>query len=175
MRIRSGTLLFLTATAVIIADQVSKALVRVALPVHRPVWLIPRVLSLNHVQNAGAAFSILQGQRFVFIGITLLVLGAVGWAWVRYRPTNAWIVVALGLVVGGAVGNLIDRSVAGTVTDFIDAQVWPVFNVADSCVLVGEVILVVWLLFFTKEAPSGSVHEEPKAEGSTELHGDGRE
>ena len=148
MRIRPGWLLLLVAVTVVAVDQASKAFVRARLPVQRPLWLIPRVLSFNHVQNTGAAFSIFQGQRFVFIGITLVVLAAVAFAWYRYRPRNLWVVVALGLVVGGAVGNLIDRSVAGTVTDFIDAQVWPVFNVADSSVFIGEGILIVWLLFF---------------------------
>jgi signal peptidase II len=175
MRARPGVVLLLTAAAVIVADQVSKAFVRMLLPVQAPVWLIPRVLSLNHVRNSGAAFSILQGQRFVFIGIALLVLCALGWAWFRFRPSNPWVVVALGLVVGGAVGNLIDRAVAGTVTDFIDAQVWPVFNVADSSVLVGEAILIVWLLFFEKNAPSASVSKAPAPDGSPGAPGDGGE
>jgi signal peptidase II len=155
MRIRPGAVVLLTAAAVIIVDQATKALVRASLPIQQPVWLIGRLLSLNHVQNAGAAFSIFQGQRFVFIGITVLVLAAVGWAWYRFRPRNLWVVVALGLVVGGAIGNLIDRSVAGTVTDFIDAQVWPVFNVADSAVFIGEGILIVWLLFFASREKTG--------------------
>ena len=160
MRIRPGWLLLLTAAAVVAVDQATKALVRASLPVQRPVWLIPRVLSLDHVQNAGAAFSMFQGQRFVFIGITLVVLAAVAWAWYRYQPRNAWVVVALGLVVGGALGNLVDRSVAGTVTDFIDAQVWPVFNVADSSVFIGEAILVVWLIFFAGKEPRAAVEAE---------------
>jgi signal peptidase II len=166
MRIRPAVLLAATAVLVVVLDQATKALVRAALPIQQPVWLIPRVLSLNHVQNAGAAFSIFQGQRFVFIGITLLVLAAVAWAWYRYRPRNLLVVIALGLVVGGAIGNLIDRSVAGTVTDFIDAQVWPVFNVADSSVFIGEAILIVWLLFFADREASRARDGDREAAGS---------
>jgi signal peptidase II len=164
MRIPRGALLLLVAAVVVVADQASKAIVRSVLPVQRPLWLIPGFLSLDHVQNTGAAFSILQGQRLVFMAITVLVLIAIGWAWFRFRPRSLWVVLALGLVVGGAIGNLIDRSVAGTVTDFIDAQIWPVFNVADSAVFVGEIILVIWLLFF-----SGGRDQERPAAG--DLHG----
>ena len=66
-----------------------------------------------------------------------MVLGVVAWVWRRYRPTQTWVVIALGLTVGGAVGNLIDRVSTGTVTDFIDFRVFPVFNVADSSIVIG--------------------------------------
>ena len=135
-----------TAFAVLLADQLTKAAVRAWLPLGRPVWLLDHVLSLNHVENTGAAFSLLVGHREVFIAATLAVLAGVVWAWFKYRPDSVWLVVGLGLLIGGALGNLIDRAVIGSVTDFVDFQVWPVFNVADSCVDIGVGIIVAWLL-----------------------------
>jgi signal peptidase II len=156
MRPKPLAVLLSTAAVVVVLDQLSKVAVRTALPLHGRFWLLPPVLSLTHVQNMGAAFSLLQGQRWFFIGTALVVLGAVAWVWWRYRPTDTWVVLALGLAVGGAVGNLIDRATAGTVTDFIDFQVFPVFNIADSSIVVGVAILVVWLLFVQPGQDRGS-------------------
>ena len=136
-----------TALAVLLADQATKAAVRVWLTAGRPVWIVDHILSLDRVQNTGAAFSLLAGHREIFIGVTIVVLAGAAWAWFTYRPSSLWIALGLGLLVGGALGNLIDRAVVGSVTDFIDLQVWPVFNVADSAVDVGAAVIVAWLVF----------------------------
>lgn len=167
MRLKPLTVLLLTAVAAVVADQVSKYLVRTALPLHVPVWIVPGLLALDHVQNEGAAFSLLQGQRVFFIVTALVVLGTISYVWWRYRPTSMWANVALGLVAGGAVGNLVDRAWRGTVTDFIDPRVFPVFNVADSAIVVGVAVLVVWLIF-------GQPNPEPPVPGddaATPLEG----
>jgi signal peptidase II len=157
-----------SAVVVVLLDQLSKAAVRAALPLHQPFWLVPGLLSVTHVQNLGAAFSLLQGQRWFFIVTAFTVLAVVGWVWWRYRPTNLWVVSALGLAVGGAVGNLIDRLTAGTVTDFIDFRVFPVFNVADSAIVVGVAILMVWLLFAQGDADAGP--SETPGSGPSDDH-----
>jgi signal peptidase II len=144
---RSLVILLSTAAFVVVLDQVTKAAVRASLPLHQARQVIPGLLSLTHVQNMGAAFSMLQGQRWFFILTALAVLGAAAWVWYRYRPTQVWVALALGLVIGGALGNLIDRVGSGVVTDFIDFGWFPVFNVADSAISVGVVVLVLWLLF----------------------------
>jgi signal peptidase II len=90
----------------------------------------------------------MPGYRPLFIGVSLCVLVAIGAFVVRRRPERPWVVVALGLVAGGAFGNLIDRVAFGWVTDFIRIPFdFPVFNVADSAVVVGVAMLVWWLLF----------------------------
>jgi signal peptidase II len=168
MRLKPLMILLSTAAVVVVADQVSKALVRASIPLHQPIWLVPGFLAVNHVQNLGAAFSLFQGQRWFFIATALAVLAVVAWVWWRYRPTNLWIAAALGLAVGGAVGNLIDRLSAGTVTDFIDFRVFPVFNNADSAIVVGVAILIAWLLLVRPDeddagpaaAESGSVADQ---------------
>jgi len=141
---------FLTALLVVAADQLSKIWVRshIALGDSLPVtgWL-----QLSHVRNTGAAFGQFQGQRLpliiaAFVGIALLL--AFAFLVYRWFPMldNTLGRVALGLVLGGTTGNLIDRLRFGYVTDFIDFGFWPAFNVADSSTVVGFIILAGLLL-----------------------------
>jgi signal peptidase II len=162
-----------TAVFALVLDQGTKALVRATMPLNSSVWVVPGVLSLNHVRNAGAAFSLLPGRRTLFVLVAFVVLAAVGWVWWRYRPTQVWLNMALGLVVGGSVGNLIDRASTGLVTDFIDVQVFPVWNVADMCIVGGVAVLVLWLLFGQHTpAASDGVAEGPDDRAAKGPSGD---
>jgi signal peptidase II len=137
------------AAVVVALDQASKASIRSSIPVvGASVPVLGRLVRFTHTRNAGAAFGMLPGNRFVFIGVSVLVLfGIVVYLW-RWRPTRPMIVVALGFVAGGALGNLIDRALIGYVTDFIQWPFdFPVFNLADSAIVVGVAMLVWWLLF----------------------------
>jgi signal peptidase II len=121
-------------------------------PAYGPLDFIPVVgeaFRISFVLNTGAAFGLLPGYQPIFIATSLVVLIVVGAYWRRARPTAWPVVIALGLVAGGAVGNLIDRAFVGRVTDFLDAAIidFPVFNVADMAIIGGTAILVVWLLF----------------------------
>ena len=130
------------ATATVIADQISKILVRVQLP-ESEVW--PRdfeLIRFRHVENSGAAFGILQDAGpFLIVGsligiaVVLLLLRTV-------TANNRLYRSALALILGGAIGNLIDRLLYGTVTDFIDPTHYPAFNIADSAIVVGVITLV---------------------------------
>lgn len=120
---------------------------RTQLTPSRSIVLIPGVFEISRVHNTGAAFGLMAGQRLLFIAVTAVVLAGIAWVWMTYRPTGRLVVMALGLVTGGALGNLVDRVAVGRVTDFLNVHPWPVFNVADSAVVVGVTILVVWLLF----------------------------
>lgn len=135
---------FLTALLIVTADQLSKIWIRTNLAVGQslPETGFPR---LTHISNTGAAFGLFQGQSFpltivALIGVAVLLVYVV----LIYRRFPfldnrlAW--VALGLVLGGTVGNLIDRLRLGYVTDFIDFGFWPAFNIADSAVVVGVII-----------------------------------
>lgn len=102
------------------------------------------------VHNEGAAFSMGEGHTAVFIGLAVVIVGAIVFGMLAIKEHNALDVVALGLIAGGAVGNVIDRVVDGYVTDmicltFID---FPVFNVADICVVVGVILFIVYVLIF---------------------------
>lgn len=142
--------LFLISLAVVAADQLSKYLVRANMD---PGQSIPDtgLVRLTYTTNTGGAFGLFGNQAFLLalaaaIAIAALVL------YLRYLPPSSRLLkVALGLLLGGAVGNLIDRLRVGEVTDFIDVGAWPVFNLADSAIVVGTVLIVYYLLF---EAPA---------------------
>ncbi|MBI4347649.1 MAG: signal peptidase II [Elusimicrobia bacterium] len=111
-------------------------------------WLLPRspipltrFFWLTYVENTGAAFGMLQGANWFFIVVSTVLLGGLYWLRTRPEAAGAWPQLAVTLVAGGAVGNLYDRLRFGYVIDFLDFRVWPVFNVADSCISVGAVLL----------------------------------
>lgn len=149
----------IVALAVLAIDQVTKSLVRASLHIGESVQILRGVFYLTFVRNEGAAFGLMPGRQPLFVVVTLLVLSAIVVFWWRIRPESWLVVISLGLVFGGAIGNLIDRVAFGKVTDFFDASFlrFPVFNVADSAVVVGTAILIVWLLFSPEH---GAVHHE---------------
>lgn len=144
----------LLSLLVVIFDQTSKQLVEASFLVFEQMPLLP-FLNLTLVYNEGAAFSFLsdQGgwQRWLFSGLALAVT-AVLIAWLsRLSPGHRWLAAALSLIIGGAVGNLIDRLFIGHVIDFVDLYYgrwhWPAFNVADSAIFVGVVMVMVETFF----------------------------
>ncbi|MBE0476528.1 MAG: signal peptidase II [Coriobacteriia bacterium] len=166
-----SVLLPLTAFAVVVLDQLVKVAVRARLPLGEPVPLVPGVLWLTHVDNTGGAFSILAGRQWVFMTAAAGAIVAVAVFWALGRP-GRFQALALGLVAGGAAGNLADRVLFGRVTDYLDVRWWPVFNVADMALVGGISGLVAWLLFGqhapTRPAgtPPGGGGEGAGAEGS---------
>lgn len=152
---RPAFALLLTAALILVLDQATKAAVRGLILPGESLPVVPGVLWLTHVSNTGAAFSLLAGLRPLFIVNTLLVLGGIAFVWFRYKPQGRLVAVALGLIIGGAIGNFVDRLVAGRVTDFLDLRWWPVFNVADSAIVVGVAVMVFWLLFRQDDQDAG--------------------
>lgn len=141
---RRAPLLFAVAAAALVLDQATKAWVVATLEGRPPIRVIPGVLSLNHTTNSGGAFGLGRSAPWIFAGATIIVSTVIVVA--SRRPMTRLTAVALGLILGGAFGNLADRALngpglRGEVTDFIDLQVWPVFNVADSAIVIGAVIL----------------------------------
>jgi signal peptidase II len=152
---------FLPALAVIILDQASKLAVIGTLPLHHSITVIPKFFSLVHVRNRGIAFGLMShlgatwGTLLISaataVAIVLLVL------WIcKLRRGDRRTALGLSLILGGAVGNLIDRVRLGEVVDFLDFYVgsfhWPAFNVADSAVTVGTFWVVLSMIFYqTKE------------------------
>lgn len=131
----------IVAAVVIAADQLTKALVRGSLAPGDQRRLIPGVLALVHTTNTGVAFSAFSGNAAVVTLLALVVLAALLGFFARYsHQPLLWL--AVGLIAGGALGNLIDRLRAGAVTDFIKLPDWPAFNLADSAITIGVVALV---------------------------------
>jgi len=151
--LRSGwrnVLFFLIALLVVAADQLSKIWIRSNLLIGQSLFEVG-FFRIIHLHNTGAVFGLFQGQSFLLtiialIGIAVLLV----YALVIYRGfsfLDNWLSrSALGLVLGGAVGNLIDRLHFGYVTDFIDFGFWPAFNIADSTVTVGVILFAFSLL-----------------------------
>jgi len=136
----------LSAALVVVAlDQVSKFYIRA----NQDVLPIPEegFFRINYVTNAGGAFGILGNQAFL-LTLTAIVCIATIFIYVRYLPFSSMLVrIALGLLLGGAIGNLIDRLAFGRVVDFIDIGAWPVFNLADSAIVVGIIFMIYYFLF----------------------------
>jgi signal peptidase II len=108
--------------------------------------VIPGVLHITYVKNPGAAFGMLPNHQFIFLIVSVLVIMiTLSYYWFA-RPVDKLSKVSFGLVLGGAFGNLIDRVYLGKVTDFIDFRIWPVFNVADSAIVIGIGLVILMLL-----------------------------
>lgn len=150
----------------VVLDQTSKALVRTSISPNETVTVLPGVLDIVHVRNTGAAFGMLAGRQMLLIAVAIVMLLSVAVYWWRIRPRLWPVIIPLGLVVGGALGNLYDRVVAGQVTDFLSFSFFaPVYNLADSAIVVGVIALVIWILF--TPAPEEPAGEAPGAHEDT--------
>lgn len=152
--VRRLLLFSLLALAVLVLDQWSKLWVRAAIPMHSDVPLVPGWMHLTHTLNYGAAWSMLSGQRWFLVAVTVVVIGVVVALARDFARRGTLPVVGLSLILGGAIGNLIDRVLFGAVTDFIDLdtpirwlQTFPVFNIADSALTVGVTFLLIYTFF----------------------------
>ena len=155
---RRHLLFFSVAMSVLVADQLTKGLVRLHL-IPGQSFPAQGLARITHIANSGAAFGILSNQ-----GPLLMVTAGIGIAalLVYYRfPFFDGILtrMGLGLQLGGAAGNLVDRLQFGHVTDFIDLRVWPVFNLADSAIVVGVIILAYFLITSTGQEDAESPSE----------------
>lgn len=138
------------ALIVVVLDQLTKAIVLARMELHQSIPVVDGFFALTYVRNTGAAFGILAGRmaeiRVPFLlAVSVLALGVLLW-FVRTVPADRRAVIAAcGGVLGGAIGNIIDRAAYGEVIDFLDVYVgtyhWPAFNVADAAITVGVVVL----------------------------------
>lgn len=140
------------AVLIVILDQFTKYLTVTRIPLGAAIPAIPGLFQLTYVQNTGMAFSMLEGGRWFFLIVTLIafiaMIVALKKKWITH-PTGLW---ALAAIAGGAVGNLIDRVRLGYVIDMIEVTFmeFAVFNVADSFVVCGAILLVIYAFFFDK-------------------------
>jgi signal peptidase II len=161
---------FVLAGAIVALDQVSKILVLDRLPLGVPVNLVDGLLSLTLVMNPGLAFGLLgtvpRGWRWVVAALSLVALAVLARVALRVLPAGGAVgQLAIGLIFGGAVGNLIDRARFGAVVDFVDVHWrgwhWPAFNVADSAITVGVALLALRLM--TDRTPAETPSATPSA------------
>ena len=149
------------ALAVLVTDQVTKALVRPSLSLHDSIEVIPGLLNFTRVHNTGAAFGMLNGVEFPFKSVVLtvvatLALAGVAWYAATVPPSDRLARIGVASILGGAIGNLIDRATVGYVLDFVDAyyngwHFWA-FNVADAAISIGVVLMILDLLGLGRRA-----------------------
>ena len=133
------------ATVVFILDQVSKEVIRQQLPLYGS-WPEEGFLRIVHGLNTGSAFGLFSGFTNLLIIVSIVGIGVVLYYFQKQEISVIWYRLSIGLIVGGALGNLIDRLKDGAVVDFISVGWWPAFNVADSSISVGMVLLILTLL-----------------------------
>lgn len=137
------------------ADQITKLLVMANFEKGESIHVVKGLLDFTYVQNKGAAFGMLQNQRWIFMVLTTLIMGAIVYGWHKGYFHHLTGQIAAVLIVAGGIGNMIDRVRLGYVVDFIDISPlfsFAVFNVADCCVTVGAALLMVYILFFWDES-----------------------
>ena len=135
---------YLISLIIVALDQWTKYLVASKMELGESIPLLPGVFHLTSHRNLGAAFGILQNQRLLFIGITIVVVIGIVVALYRVGGKQPRVATALALVLGGAVGNFIDRVRTGEVVDFLDFTLinFPIFNVADMAITIGVGLLL---------------------------------
>lgn len=173
---------FIIAAIVLILDQLSKIAVRKMIPLYHSIPILDDIFGetfmFTHVTNTAAAFSIgfssAVVNRVFFIITTLIALAFI--IYLLRRSTHVIQIIAFGLVIGGAVGNLIDRVILGGVTDFIDVdfpdfimQRFPIFNIADSAIFI-SVCLLILAMFVVKDHIVGADDDSPNATPDSNLH-----
>ncbi|WP_273843399.1 signal peptidase II [Rubrobacter calidifluminis] len=134
------------AALVLILDQAVKSAVRGSMRLGESVVAIPGVLDITYIENSGGAFGILAGRSMLLVAGSAVAVGFVLWILFSLGPSKS-VTLGCGLVLGGAAGNLADRLLRGEVTDYLDLRFWPlehwpVFNLADTAIVVGALLLL---------------------------------
>ncbi|SDW86330.1 signal peptidase II [Paenibacillus sp. CF384] len=161
------------AVIVFAIDYVTKQWIEKSLTIGETKHVLGDFFIITSIRNRGAAFGILQEQRYLFILITLIVLGGIIWYMMKNRDSGKGLLLAgLGLVLGGALGNFLERALYGEVVDFLQftfgSYVFPIFNIADSGICIGVGMILLDALLTSKREngdskPNGQ--EEPNGQG----------
>ena len=144
------TLLCIIASCVVIIDRLTKQILCSNLSYDRSIKVIPGIFHLTLVRNTGSAFGLFKDWTQFFIISSVIVIALIFFYVWRCRCKDIFLISALGLILGGAIGNLIDRILFGCVIDFLDFRVWPVFNIADSSITIGAMMLALKVLLDKK-------------------------
>lgn len=131
-------------------DQIIKYFVTVYLQPLGSVTVIDNFFNLTYVENNGVAFGMFSDMRWVFVALTSVLLFVIMFIMFKKRPKGKMFYIAAGLIIGGGIGNLIDRIFYGYVIDYLSLSFFPpVCNFADYCITIGTVLLIIYLLFFS--------------------------
>lgn len=160
-RVKGLGLALTLAFLILCVDRVLKRLVESSMSLGESIPLIPGVLHLTYLTNDGGAFGILAGRGDVLLLASAVALAFVFWMLLEGPPTRV-MALACGLILGGATGNLLDRVTSGEVTDYVDLRVWPVFNAADSAIVIGAATLLLVALRPEKTTWQSTIGDQKK-------------
>ena len=144
-RLKSREKIYSIAAIVIIIDQIVKLIIRTKMTLNSTIELIPKVFNLTYVENTGAAFSILKDSTIILVIIGLLFLFSIDYYIKKEKSFTKLSIISLGIIIGGIVGNLIDRLLLHAVVDYFDFVLinFPIFNIADTCITIGVVLFII--------------------------------
>ena len=167
---RKYWILLVFCIGVLLLDQWTKSMVVQKLPLYQRVDVIQGFFNLTHVRNTGGAFGIFGGEKgglgsILFVAVSLIAIGAIIVLFLKIKVNEKTLAISFSLILGGAVGNLIDRLRYGEVADFLDFHLstyhWPAFNVADSAICVGIGLMALELLKGDRGKASNPKHQIP--------------
>lgn len=144
---------FIVAIIIALVDQASKFFISSNLNLNEPVPVIQNFFYLTLVRNTGAAFGLLKNSTLFFAGISFAAVLFIIFYLRRRTGKNFTFELGLTMILGGAIGNLIDRVRLGYVVDFLDFLVWPVFNIADSCITIGAFLVLLSIFIHKNRKP----------------------
>ena len=147
----------------VVLDQVTKLMVLQNIPLHADVAVLPGIFHFTYVENKGAAFGMLSDHRWVFMVVSVLAIAAFAFYIIKFKPQGKLLVSSMAMIIGGGVGNMIDRVFRSSVVDFIevDFMEFAVFNVADIFVCVGCGLMILDVIL-------SEVREQKKKKENTE-------
>ena len=135
---------FLPVLLIVLFDQLFKLLIKNNFSLGESISLIPGFLSLTYVQNTGAGFGLLKDMGLLLIFVSIFVIGIILYQYDKIKIKEKLLLFSTAFVLGGAIGNLIDRIAYGYVVDFVDFLMWPAFNLADTMITIGVFGLVIY-------------------------------
>ncbi len=143
MKIREK--IYSIAAIVIMIDQIVKLLIRTKMKINTSIPIIPDIFNLTYTENKGAAFSILQNTQLLLIIVGLVFLYLLDYYIKKEKKFSKLSIISLGLIIGGIVGNLVDRILLHAVVDYLDFTLinFPIFNIADSCITIGVILFII--------------------------------
>jgi signal peptidase II len=168
---RKYWILLVFCIGILLLDQWTKYMVVQELPLYQRVKVIQGVFNLTHVRNTGGAFGIFGGEKgglgsILFVVVSLIAIGAIVFLFLKIKENEKVLALSFSLILGGAIGNLVDRLRYGEVVDFLDFHLstyhWPAFNVADSAICIGIGLMALELLKGDRGKSTKSRAPKPK-------------
>ena len=150
-------IVIITAIIILIIDQITKYIITANMSLGETIPVIQNIFHITYITNTGVAFGLFSGLNFLFVIFSVIFVGVL---FVFYKTittqyaslkTSYIFNISYGLLLGGAIGNFIDRIFRGSVVDFFDFRIWPVFNIADSCITVSAFVIAIYIWYISKK------------------------